>query len=416
LFPRLLFASWLARRGRLALALTAVTLGVGVTIALATLAIQVGDDLARSLRAAGPNFVVLPAGGSLARAESAVPAPRAGLALPESSVARIKTSFWRNNVLEAAPELTIEAALAGERAPLTGTWFDAAVRTADGPWRTGLVRLHPQWSVAGRWPGEDEAAIALGQDLAARLHLASGAELEVASGGRRARVRVCGLVSAGGLDDRRAWAPLPLVQSLAGREGEIDRVWMSALVIPQPRRPAPDIKTDPAGYERWMCTAYPGVVAHDIADQIPDSEVLPMTEIVAGEGRVVERLNLLMLLLALAALSASVLGLLSTTTATVVERSTELGLLRALGAAAPQIAALLLGETLLIALPGGALGWVLGSAGAALIRGGTFGSHGTAHPLLLPLALALSVVIALLGTLGPLRLALRMDAATVLRG
>jgi ABC-type antimicrobial peptide transport system permease subunit len=36
--------------------------------------------------------------------------------------------------------------------------------------------------------------------------------------------------------------------------------------------------------------------------------------------------------------------------------------------------------------------------------------------LLLPLALALSLVVAVLGTFGPLRAALRVDAATVLRG
>ena len=61
---RLMLASLAARRARLALALVAVTLGVAVAIALATLSLQVGDDLARTLRAAGPNFVVLPPGAS----------------------------------------------------------------------------------------------------------------------------------------------------------------------------------------------------------------------------------------------------------------------------------------------------------------------------------------------------------------
>jgi putative ABC transport system permease protein len=138
--------------------------------------------------------------------------------------------------------------------------------------------------------------------------------------------------------------------------------------------------------------------------------------VVTGEGQVVGRLNLLMLLLALAALTASTLGLLSTTTATVVERGVELGLMRALGASAPQIAVLLLGETVLVSLLGGALGWGLGSAGAAAIRGHTFGTVVPVQPLLLPLALVLSLALAVVGTLAPLRLALRIDPATVLRG
>jgi ABC-type antimicrobial peptide transport system permease subunit len=38
------------------------------------------------------------------------------------------------------------------------------------------------------------------------------------------------------------------------------------------------------------------------------------------------------------------------------------------------------------------------------------------EPLLLPLALVLAFGVACLGTLGPVRLALRLDPATVLRG
>jgi putative ABC transport system permease protein len=136
----------------------------------------------------------------------------------------------------------------------------------------------------------------------------------------------------------------------------------------------------------------------------------------AGEGHVVERLNMLMLLLALAALVASTLGLLSTTTATVVERGVELGLLRALGASSRQIAALLLGETLLVSVAGGALGWLLGTLAAAAIRGESFGAGTTMNPLLLPVALMLSLGVAAAGTIGPLRMALRLDPATVLRG
>jgi putative ABC transport system permease protein len=140
-----------------------------------------------------------------------------------------------------------------------------------------------------------------------------------------------------------------------------------------------------------------------------------MTEVVAGEGMVVQRLNVLMMLLALAALTASTLGLLSTTAATVVERRVELGLLRTLGATSRQIAGLLLGETVLISVLGGALGWGFGTLGAAAIRGETFGTASAAPPLVLPLALVLALVVALVGTLGPLRMALRTDPATVLR-
>jgi len=90
--------------------------------------------------------------------------------------------------------------------------------------------------------------------------------------------------------------------------------------------------------------------------------------------------------------------------------------MRALGASTSQIAVLLLGETVLVSLPGGALGFWLGSAGAAAIRGQTFGTASPIQLLLLPLALVLALVLAFLGTLAPLRFALRLDPAAVLRG
>src|SRR5512134_1783731 len=122
----MVLASMASRRARLALSLLAVALGVGVATALASLALRVGDDLARSLRTAGPNFVVQPRGARLPwdLGGVAVQAPRAGLSLPDGAVADLKRSFWKNNVLTAAPELECSARVAEAPVTLIGTWYD----------------------------------------------------------------------------------------------------------------------------------------------------------------------------------------------------------------------------------------------------------------------------------------------------
>jgi putative ABC transport system permease protein len=398
---RLLLGSLRARRSRVLLSLLAVTLGTGVATALATLALQVGDDLARTLRAAGPNFVLRPEGAAWrpdAGGDTRV--ARAGVALPERAVAAMKSTFWRHNVLEAAPELDVSLRAGGQSIEATGTWFVCDVKCEDGNWHTGLASLHPMWHVLGAWPAETAQAIALGSALARRLHARVGQPL----------------VEAGGLEDRRAWLPLPLAQRLAQRPGEVDRVAISALVLPESHAVAPDAHRDPSGFERYMCTSYPANVARDLALALPGTEVIPMTELVAGEAAVVRRLNLLMLLLAAAALTASTLGLLSTTTATVVERAREFGLMRALGATSGQLALLLLAETLLVSLAGGGFGWLAGTGAAAAIRGSAFAAPVAAQPLLLPAALLVAAGIAVAGTLAPLRVALRLDPVEVLRG
>ncbi len=417
MLPRLILGSLAARRSRVLLALLAVTLGTGVATALGTLALQVGDDLARTLRTAGPNFVLRPEGAAW-RPDGGpdVRVARAGVALPESAVAALRSTFWRNNVLEAAPELDITLRARGRLVDATGSWFARDVATAAGAWRTGLARLRPLWAVAGSWPAEATDQVALGSELARALGARTGDTLTLASATGARLMLVTGVVTAGGLDASRAWLPLSLAQSLSGRAGEVDRVSLSALVRPVPQRAPPDPTRDAAAYERWMCTAYPANVARDLGACVPGAEVVPMTEVVSGEAGVVDRLHLLMLLLALAALTASALGLLSTTTATVMERAREFGLLRALGATSAQLATLLLVEALLVSLGGGALGWLAGTGAAALIRGDAFAAPAAAQPLLLPAALAVAVLVAFAGTLAPLRLALRLDPIEVMRG
>lgn len=426
MFARILFASLAARRMRLMLALLTVSLGVAVATALATLSLQVGDDLAKTLRAAGPNFVVQPAGAEtpidLGGAEFR-PA-RAGTSLPMTSLARMRESFWKHAMLAAAPELAAAATLDGKPVTLLGTWFERSIPEPDGAWSAGVRGLRPTWTVTGRWPREQAPGpasepvneLVLGRALAERLSLRPGRWVEIAVEGRARRMLVTGIVSAGGRDDDRAWAPIEVVQALTGRADQADRVWLSALVKPGPRRPAPDPARDPAGYERFMCTPYPDNVARDLAEHLPGAEVLALAEVVAGEALVVSRLNFLLLLLALAALAAATLGLIATTTATVVERGVEIGLLRSLGATSRQLAALLMGETALVSLFGGAAGWLLGSLAAALVRGRTFGEGSVLESILLPLALALALAVAFFGTLAPLRMALRLDPSTVLRG
>ena len=418
MLARMVVASLKARRARLALSLLAVAVGVGVATALASLALRVGDDLARSLRAAGPNFVVQPRGARLAwdlGGTNATP-PRAGLSLPEGSVAELKRSFWKNNVLAAAPELDLPVRIQNQPATATGSWYQHEVAGAGEPWSTGIAALHPSWTLAGRWPREDANELALGRDRAAEMDVHAGGRVTVDAGEGPASWLVTGVLDADGSAGRGVWTSLGRAQRAAGRAGEVDRVWLSALVRPAPPGPAPDAARDPKAYERYRCAAFPENVAHGLSEQIVGSEVQPMTERVAGEAAVVGRLNLLVVLLALAALTASALGVFSTTTTMVIERRAELGILRALGAGSGSIAALLLAETMIVAVGGGALGFGLGVAGAAAIRGEAFGGAIEAPVLMLPVAMLLAAAVAMAGTLGPLRLALRVDPARALRG
>ncbi len=416
MLARVILASLAWRRSRVALSMLVVAIGVGSAVALGSLSLQVGDQLAGTLRAAGPNFLVRPAdAGFAAILGDEASAARSGGRLPERSPHDLKQSFWKNNLLEAAPERTVLARVSGVSAPVVGTWFDTELTIGDEVWRTGIARLRPLWSMEGAWPRDDADEAALGRSLAARLGVRPGGRVQIESDGRVRDFGVSGVVTSGGDEDRLAFVPLAKLDSLDGGQG-FDRIWLSAMVRPTPRGGPPDPQRDPEGYERYMCSAYPENVVRELSSRVPGSEVLPLTEVIAGEARVVSRLQRVMIALAALGLLVSVLGLISTVTATVIEREVELSLLRALGASAGGLGTVLLGETLLIAGAGGAIGWLLGSLAAWLIRGSAFGTQPSFHFLMLPVAVVLAALVALAGTLGPLRLALRLDPARVLRG
>jgi putative ABC transport system permease protein len=187
------------------------------------------------------------------------------------------------------------------------------------------------------------------------------------------------------------------------------------MLVPGETPPMPDPSKDLAAFERWSCRPYAGTVARELGQALPGATVRPVSDLVRGEGRVVGRLNLLMVLLTGAALAAAALGVMSTMVASVVDGTHEIALLRALGATRSGVGGLFAGEILLVAVIGGVLGAFLGFALAQLIGRGAFGVAVPPQPLLVPAAVALAALVCTAGAWFPLRRISAIDPARALR-
>src|SRR5215470_17297080 len=110
-----LIADNFARRPRRKL-LTGAALALGMAVATATLSVSldIGDKLAKEFRSLGANLVVTPEGDSLPLEIGGVDyrPVNAGAYLPESDLPKIKTVFWRNNIIAFAPVLETEVEFA----------------------------------------------------------------------------------------------------------------------------------------------------------------------------------------------------------------------------------------------------------------------------------------------------------------
>ena len=134
-----------------------------------------------------------------------------------------------------------------------------------------------------------------------------------------------------------------------------------------------------------------------------------------SETAVLGKLQSLVFLVTAVVLILTMICVSTTMMAVVSERRREIGLRKALGASDGSIRTEFLGEGMFLGLLGGVLGAVLGFAFAQVVSVNVFGSSITFQPLLLPAAVIVSMGVAALSCLQPIKRAVAIDPAIVLK-
>lgn len=426
MFLRIVGESFARNPLRKWLAAAALVLGMAITTAALTVALDVGDRLGREFRSFGANLVVTPKADTLPLEIGGVDyrPVEEGSYLAEADLGKLKTIFWRHNIIGFTPFLEVPVTLerkepgAEVRATLAGTWIDHAVPIPDGTtFRTGIRRTHPWWKVEGAWFEEAAQECVIGAALARRTGLKPGNLVTVHVGEREATLRVSGILTTGGTEEQILVAPLGVVQTLAARPSEFRRLMVSALTRPEDDFSRRDPSTmTAADYDRWFCAPYISSIALQIRQVLPGAEVRVIRQVAEGEGRILARITALMWLVCVASLLAAGLVVGATAATSVLERNREIGLMKALGAPMSTVSGLFLAEQLVLAFVGGGLGYVLGEGLAYLMGEAVFGVPATGRLILFPVVIALAALVVLAGSLIPLGRVARLDPAPVLRG
>jgi putative ABC transport system permease protein len=241
--------------------------------------------------------------------------------------------------------------------------------------------------------------------------------LELVSGEARKTLTVAGILSTGGAEDQAIVAPLKIAQQLSGHPGEFRTLFVSAITKPEDAfsQRNPDAMT-PKDYDRWFCSPYISSVGRQIQQVLPGTEARPIRRVAETEGRILTRVSALFWLMTLAALIAAALAVSAISATTILERRSEIGLLKALGATEGFVTILFLGELFFLALIGGGLGFLAGLELARALGQTVFAVPAEPRLVVLPLVLGLAVLVTLLGSVFPLRQAARIEPASTLRG
>ncbi len=432
MFLRLVADSFGRRPRHKLLTGAALALGMAVATAALSVSLDVGDRLAHEFRSLGANLLVTPQADSLPLEIGGVDyrPVNSGAYLPESDLPKLKTIFWHNNIIAFAPilEVPVDAwtkssrswitPVVDARTTLIGTWANFSVPLTDGgAYLTGVQKTNPWWQVDGRWfkDGVDECIV--GKSFAKRAGVRLGDTLHIGTPQQNLPLIVTGFLSTGGPEDEAIVSTLAIAQRLAGKPGEYRKLYVSALTKPEDDFARRDPKAmSPDELERWSCSPYVSSIAYSIKQVLPGTDVRVIRRVAEGEGNILTRVRLLLWLVTGAALLAAALAVGASSAASVIERRTEIGLMKALGAGSSTVGFLLAAEQLFLALLAGGAGYALGIILARLLGEKIFGAAPEPSLLVFFVVLALAAIVTLLGSALPLRRASRYEPAPILRG
>mgnify|MGYP001017289775 FL=1 len=424
-FARLVSRSFTRQPRRRGLIALTVALSTAISVAMLGVVLDVGDKLNAELTTYGSNIVVQPKTDAVVSGlYETGDEPDPTSFLKEDEVGNIKTIFWAYNIVDFAPSLTAHlnvssGSVDGGSVRVRGTWFNKDLALSTGESVTaGVTTLRSWWKLDGAWPSDDADEAVVGSTLASTLGVHAGDTITLAGATGTKELTVTGVYTSGDDDDKTLYAPLADVQDLTGHPGQIERIEVKALTTPEnelSRKAAANPKLlSQADWETWYCTAYPSSIAYQIEEVVTGSVAKQVRQVAAVEGNVLEKTQALMILMTGLSLVAAVLAVASLTTASLVERTGEFALMKAIGADSVSVIRLILGETAVIGVIGLAVGSAIGSGLAQVIGKVVFSSTITMRPMVFVLVALLIAAVLLLATASSMRSILRIQPATAL--
>lgn len=438
MFLRLVADSFTRRPRRKLLTGAALALGMAIATAALSVSLDVGDRLAQEFRSLGANLVITPQADSLPLEIGGVdyrPA-NSGAYLPVADLPKLKSIYWHNNIIGFAPSLETFITVGNPTSvPETssyipthtvrflGTWVQQSVLAPDGSsFVTGIAKTNPWWNVTGRWFDDNKRECVVGTKLARELGISVDSYLMVFKTGDGAEessdgLSVVGVLETGGAEDEEIIGPLSIAQQLSGKTAQYRKLYVSALTKPEDNFARRDPKSMSADeFERWSCSPYVSSIAYSIQQALPGSDVRVIRRVAEGEGSILTHVRTLLWLVTLAALLASALAVGASSAASVIERRSEIALMKAIGAGRGSVGFLLAAEQLLLAVVGGGIGYALGIVLARVVGEKIFGAAPEPSLLVFVMILGLAAGVTMLGSAIPLRRAARFQPAPILRG
>jgi len=370
------------RKARAAFVLAGLTIGVAAVVALVSLFRSTSEGIMHGMEKYGANVMVVPKTDTLPLTYAGMDLGGVSFRVEEirqEDVERIRAIPSAKDLAAVGPLLLGAVDVQGTPAVLAG--FDLSTTPVLKPW----------WRVEGRLPGPEE--VMLGAVAGKLLKVAAGDRLQLGGGS----YPVTGILAeTGSQDDNLVIAPLETARAILGRPGAVSMVEVAA-----------------------HCAACPiEAMMAEIERAVPTARVTAIKQVVASRMAAMEQFEGFLLGVSGILLFVGGLIVFVTVSASVRERTAEIGVFRAIGFRRSAIMGIVLGEAAIVSALAGVAGYTAGLGGARLLAplfpGGAQASWAF-DPILPVAAVILSTTLGLVASVVPAIQASRLDPTTALR-
>ncbi len=428
MFWRMVFSTLFKQKNKMIMIALVVALGVSICTAMMNVLLGVGDKVNRELKVYGANITVSHKDASLLGDLYGLD-EGSGVSdkfLYEEDALKIKQIFWAFNIVDFAPYLESKVEIDGidGNVKMIGSWIQKHMKLSTGEEvNTGIRPLRNWWqsSITGDWiSDEDDGYVMVGSLLAGRNDIKLGDEIKLISKDKSKTLKVKGIYVDGGKADEGILCTLKTAQELSDLDGRISKIEVSALTTPD-NDLAKKAARDPnsltiSEYDTWYCTAYVSAICHQIQEVVRDGVAKPVRQLAHSEGTILNKVSLLMLLITILSAIGSALAISNLVTAVVIDRSAEIGLLKALGAYDFPIIYTFLTEIIITGIFGGFIGYFTGLGFTQIIGLSIFSSTIEISLIVIPIVCTLVVLVTVLGSIPAIKYLLNLKPTEVLHG
>ena len=371
------------RKSRMVFLVFGLIIAVSTVVTLVSVAAQMNAEIATSLDEFGANIIIVPRSEDLSLNYGGVSVSSVAFdvhTLREEDVQAIRTIKNKDNISIVAPKLLTAVKLQGRTVLAVGVDFSEE------------MRLKKWWSLTGRKPTAETDAI-VGSDAGAALGLDFNQKF-VLNG---ESFTVAGVLQpTGSQDDAIIFINLKRAQRLFNKPGQLSLVEVAALCY--------DCPIDE--------------IVSQASERLPGAKVTAIRQTIESKMEAMHRFEHFSLGISVIVLVVGILIVFTSMTASVNERTREIGVFRAIGFRQSNIIRVILMEALLTSLLAGLLGYFMGFSATrfvSIMLGITAAPNPSISPGLIALSVVLSVVIGLAGSVFPAVKASRLDPSVALK-